>query len=73
MHSIKAKITTMTVVAIVIATVIATTLGVIAIQSIGTSSSEQVLRLLCETSQRNISGGSRQAISTTENIPTTVT
>ena len=54
MHSIKAKITTMTVVAIVIATVIATTLGVIAIQSIGTSSSEQVLRLLCETSQRNI-------------------
>ena len=30
MHSIKAKITTMTVVAIVIATVIATTLGVIA-------------------------------------------
>ena len=54
MHSIKAKITTMTVVAIMIATVIATTLGVIAIQSIGTRSSEQILMLLCETSQRNI-------------------
>ena len=54
MHSIRTKMTLLTVVAIVIAMAIATILGVTAIQNIGHSSSNQMLLLLCETGEKNL-------------------
>ena len=54
MHSIKTKITAMTVCAIVIAMLIATIFGVIAIRDLGNRDAEQTLLLLCETGQKDL-------------------
>ena len=54
MHSIKTKIKLITVVAIVISMSITMLLGVIAVRKIGSSSSEQILLLLCETGEKNL-------------------
>ena len=54
MHSIKTKITAMTVCVIAIAMVIATVLGVTAIRDIGHHDAEQTLLLLCETGQKDL-------------------
>ncbi len=54
MHSIRAKITLMTVRAIVVVMTVATCLGVAAIQSIGSDSSNQSLLLLCEVGEKNL-------------------
>ena len=49
MHSIKTRITAMTVCAVVIAMAIAAAFGVKAIRDIGNYNAEQTLLLLCET------------------------
>ena len=54
MHSIKTKITAMTVCVIVIAMLIATVFGVTAIRDIGNRDAEQTLLLLCETGQKDL-------------------
>ena len=54
MHSIKTKITAMTVCVIVIAMLIATVFGVAAIRDIGNRDAEQTLLLLCETGQKDL-------------------
>ena len=54
MRSIRTKMTLLTVVAIIIALAAATVLGVAAIRSIGKSSSERLLRLLCEAGEKNL-------------------
>ncbi|MBQ3704011.1 MAG: diguanylate cyclase [Oscillospiraceae bacterium] len=54
MHSIRTKISAATIGAIIITMIIATVLGVVAIRDIGTSSSEQMLMLLCEAGQKNL-------------------
>ena len=54
MHSIRTKITAMTVGVIVAAMVIAALLGVSAIKQVGTREAEQSLLLLCETGQKNL-------------------
>lgn len=54
LHSIRTKITALTIGAIVITMLIAAILGVVAIRNIGMQSSEQMLRLLCEAGQRNL-------------------
>ena len=54
MHSIKTKITAMTVCVIVIAMVIATVFGVTAIRDIGNHDAQQTLLLLCETGQKDL-------------------
>ena len=54
MHSIRTKITAITMCAIVIVMVVATVYGVTAIRSIGSRSADQTLLLLCETGQKNL-------------------
>lgn len=54
MHSIRAKITAMTIGAIVITMIIAAAFGIIAIRNLGMSDSEQMLQLLCEAGQKNL-------------------
>ena len=54
MHSIKTKITAMTVCVIVIAMVVATAFGVTAIRDIGNHDAEQTLLLLCKTGQKDL-------------------
>lgn len=54
MHSIKTKITAMTVSVIVIAMFIAMFFGVTAIRDIGNRDAEQTLLLLCETGQKDL-------------------
>ncbi len=54
MHSIKTKITAMTVCAIVIALIIATVLGMVAIRDIASHDADQTLLLLCETGQKDL-------------------
>ena len=54
MHSIRTKITSMTVCVIVIAMSIAAFLGVTAIRNIGNRNAEQTLFLLCQTGQRDL-------------------
>ena len=54
MNSIRTKITAVTVCVIIIAMLIAASLGVTAIKNIGTRSAEQTLLLLCETGQKNL-------------------
>ena len=56
MRSIRTKTTFLTVAAIIVAMTVATTLGAYAIKNIGESHAEQVLRLLCETGQKNLDG-----------------
>lgn len=54
MHSIKTKITGMTVSAIVLAMIIAALFSVFAVRDIGMRDSEQILRLLGEAGQKNL-------------------
>ena len=54
MHSIRTKITAMTVCVIVIAMAVATVFGEVAIRKIGSRSAEQILLLLCETGEKNL-------------------
>ena len=54
MHSIKTKITAMTVCVIVIAMVVAAAFGVTAIRDVGNHDAEQTLLLLCETGQKDL-------------------
>ena len=54
MHSIRTKITSMTVIAIVIVMLIAAISGVTAIRSIGQTSADQMLLLLCESGEKNL-------------------
>lgn len=54
MNSIRTKITAVTIGAIIITMIIAVILGVVAIRNLGTSSSEQMLMLLCEAGQKNL-------------------
>ena len=54
MHSIKTRITAMTVCVVVIVMVIATALGVNAIRDIGNHNAEQTLLLLCQTGQKDL-------------------
>ncbi|MBO4539445.1 MAG: diguanylate cyclase [Clostridia bacterium] len=54
MHSIQTKTTLLTVWAIVATMVVATIIGVFAVDNIGKSSSEQILQLLCETGEKNL-------------------
>lgn len=54
MHSIKTKITAMTVCAVVLTMAIATAFGVRAIRDIGNYSAEQTLLLLCETGHKDL-------------------
>lgn len=54
MHSIRTKITTVIICAILITLIIVTTFGVIGFRSIGVSSAEQMILLLCEAGQKNL-------------------
>ena len=54
MHSIRTKITVMTVAAIVIVMATAAVSGVLAIRSIGNRSADRILLLLCETGEKNL-------------------
>ena len=54
MHSIRTKITLMTVVVMVIVMVVAAVSGVIAIKNIGTNSANRQLMLLCESGEKNL-------------------
>ena len=54
MHSIKTKITALTVSVVVIAMVIATVLGVTAIRDVGDRNAKQTLLLMCETGQKDL-------------------
>ncbi|MBQ6555843.1 MAG: PDC sensor domain-containing protein, partial [Firmicutes bacterium] len=54
MKSIRAKITVVTISAVVLTMIIAMLFGVVAIRNIGMNSSEQMLHLLCEAGQKNI-------------------
>ena len=54
MHSIKTKITAVTLCVIMIAMAAASGLGSAAIRNIGTRSAEQTLLLLCETGEKNL-------------------
>ena len=53
-QSIRTKITTVTVCAIFAAIAVTALLGTLTIKGIGNSSSEQLLRLLCQTGQKNL-------------------
>ena len=54
MRSIRTKISAVTIGAIIITMIIAAVFGVVAIRNIGVSSSEQMMRLLCEAGQKNL-------------------
>ncbi len=54
MHSIKTKVTLLTVIALSVALAIAAVLGTIAVKNLGHESSNQILSLLCETGQKNL-------------------
>ena len=54
MHSIRTKITAVTIGAIIITMIIAALCGIAAIRNTGVSSSEQMLLLLCEAGQKNL-------------------
>ena len=54
MFSIRAKITLLTVCAIIVTMLTATFLGVTSVKKIGDSSSQQILQLLCETGKMNL-------------------
>ena len=54
MHSIRTRLTAMTIGAIIIVMVIAAAFGIVAIRNIGISSSEQMLLLLCEAGEKNL-------------------
>ena len=54
MSSIKTRMTLLTVAAVIASLTLATLLGVLAVRNTGVNSSEQILRLLCETGEKNI-------------------
>ena len=54
MHSIRSKITLMTVVAIIITLVVAALLASVSVRNLGNSTSNQILLLMCETGQKNL-------------------
>ena len=54
MNSIRTKSALLTVCGIVVAMAVATLLGVVALRNVGTSSSDQMLLLLCETGEKNL-------------------
>lgn len=54
MKSIRTRFTMVTVLAVVIAVSIATTIGVISIQRLGSSDTDQMLLLLCSTGEKNL-------------------
>ena len=54
MYSLRTKITSMTVCAIIIVMVVAAVSGFIAIKNIGESSADQILKLLCESGEKNL-------------------
>ena len=54
MSSIRTKTTLLTVCAIVVVMAVATVLGVTAIRSVGSSNSDEMLYLLCETGEKNL-------------------
>ena len=54
MHSLKTKITAVTISGIIITMIIAAVFGIAAIRGIGANSSEQMLLLLCQEGQKNI-------------------
>ena len=60
MHSIRTRITAITAGVIVLAMLIATVFGVVAIKDIGKHSAEQTLLLLCETGQKNLNPRGRR-------------
>ena len=57
MHSLRTKITAVTISAVFVTMIIAAVFGVVAIRNIGLNSSEQMLLLLCEAGQKNIDSG----------------
>ena len=54
MHSLRTRITLLTVCAVMTAMTAATCLGVAAVKNIGSNSSQQLLRLLCETGEKTL-------------------
>ena len=54
MHSIRTKMTAITVGVIILVMLIAALFGVVAIRDIGQRSAERTLLLLCETGQKNL-------------------
>ena len=54
MHSLRTKITAVTVGAIILVMAFATVFGVLAIKDVGTKSADQMLLLLCETGEKNL-------------------
>ena len=54
MHSLQTKTTILTICVILVTTIVATFVGAFAVRKIGNSSSEQMLRMLCETGEKNL-------------------
>ena len=54
MHSIKSKITGLAITITVIAMLVASAAGIIAIRNLGTRNAEQMLKLLCEVGEKNL-------------------
>lgn len=54
LHSIRSKITLVTLGTVVAVMLVATVLGVVAIRSVGNASARQSLQLLCEAGQKNL-------------------
>lgn len=54
MHSIRSRITLMTICAMAVAMTVATLFGIEAIQRIGNRNAEQILMLLCQTGEKNL-------------------
>lgn len=54
MHSIKTKLSAVTIGAVIIVMLVATVFGVIAIRNTGMSSAEQTLHMLCEAGEKNL-------------------
>ncbi|MBQ7153659.1 MAG: diguanylate cyclase [Clostridia bacterium] len=54
MKSIRTKITTLAVVIVIISMSVATVIGTVSVKRIGDSSTEQILKLLCETGEKNL-------------------
>ena len=54
MHSIRTKITLLTLGAIFVSMVISTFIGVVSIRNLGSSDAEEMLRLMCRTGEKNL-------------------
>ena len=71
-NSIRAKTALLTVTALIIAVAIATMLGVTAIRSIGSSSADRTLLLLCETGEQNLDAMFRSVEQSVEMVATLI-